>query len=83
MFHGRVQGVGFRYTTHRIAQSFDVAGYVKNLPDRTVEMIVKGKSDTLDSFLGRIQETFAENISSVDVQPNSTNTLPSSFVIER
>ena len=51
LFSGRVQGVGFRYTTHSIAQSFDVVGYVMNLPDGRVQMNVQGKDDELDRFI--------------------------------
>ncbi|MEE3179555.1 MAG: acylphosphatase [Verrucomicrobiota bacterium] len=36
IFSGRVQGVGFRYTTREIATGFDVVGAVRNLPDGTV-----------------------------------------------
>jgi hypothetical protein len=33
LYEGNVQGVGFRFTTNRVAGRFDVAGYVRNLPD--------------------------------------------------
>ena len=36
-YTGRVQGVGFRYSTKRIASGYDVTGSVKNLPDGRVE----------------------------------------------
>ena len=42
LFTGHVQGVGFRYTAHNIASRHDVRGYVRNLPDGRVEMIVEG-----------------------------------------
>ena len=42
IFKGQVQGVGFRYTTHRVAGRYDVTGFVRNLPDGTVEMLVQG-----------------------------------------
>ncbi|MHC4288506.1 MAG: acylphosphatase, partial [Planctomycetota bacterium] len=37
IFKGRVQGVGFRYTTQRAASRYELTGYVRNLPDGTVE----------------------------------------------
>ena len=40
IFSGRVQGVGFRYTSNQIAWRFDVTGWVKNLPDGSVQMVV-------------------------------------------
>jgi acylphosphatase len=55
-YSGRVQGVGFRMTTQFIARGFEVAGYVKNLPDGRVEMVAEGKPAELDRFLDAIDE---------------------------
>lgn len=66
IFRGSVQGVGFRYTTHRIAQPFDVAGYVKNLRDGTVEVVVVGEPATIDSFLAAVESHFSANIVGID-----------------
>lgn len=57
-YSGRVQGVGFRYTTRRIAAGFDVAGYVRNLPDGRVELVAEGNTDQLDRFLGKVRARF-------------------------
>lgn len=50
-FTGRVQGVGFRATTVRVASDHDVAGYVRNMPDGSVECVVEGSTAALQSFL--------------------------------
>ena len=42
IFHGRVQGVGFRYQAVYAARSFNLTGWVENLPDGAVEMEVQG-----------------------------------------
>ena len=42
IFHGRVQGVGFRYQAMFAARNFDLTGWVENLPDGSVEMEVQG-----------------------------------------
>ncbi len=53
--HGRVQGVGFRYFTERIAEAFDVTGYVRNAEDGSVEIVASGKPENLLSFREQIE----------------------------
>ena len=54
-FAGRVQGVGFRYTARAIAARFNVRGFVENLNDGRVLLVVEGTSDTLDGFTSAVQ----------------------------
>lgn len=54
-FRGRVQGVGFRWTVQRIANHFEVVGYVKNLPDGRVQLVAEGAADELDRFVLAIE----------------------------
>ena len=56
-FHGRVQGVGFRYTTLQVAKGFDVSGWVRNLPDGRVELQCEGEPGEIDAFIRAIEET--------------------------
>lgn len=42
IFSGRVQGVFFRANTERKAVELGVYGWVKNLPDRSVEAVFEG-----------------------------------------
>lgn len=57
-YAGRVQGVGFRYSTKRVAAGFDVTGWVKNLPDGRVEMFAQAfEAEELDAFLTDIQQS--------------------------
>ena len=58
-FAGRVQGVGFRYTTCRVAGRFAVTGFVKNLPDGRVELVAEGDREELDRFLAAVQQEMA------------------------
>jgi len=60
--YGRVQGVGFRYTTSRIAKQYSVSGYVKNCSDGTVEIVVCGTNHSSNQFLNDVRSTFASNI---------------------
>lgn len=43
VFHGRVQGVGFRYTAKHLADSLGLTGWVRNEYDGTVQMEVQGR----------------------------------------
>lgn len=56
-YEGRVQGVGFRYTTRNIAKGFDVTGWVRNLPDGRVELHTSGDAEEVDAFLTAIEES--------------------------
>jgi len=53
-YQGHVQGVGFRYTTHRIAANFDVTGYVKNLTDGRVEVVIEGQAKEIKAFMDEL-----------------------------
>ncbi len=48
---GGVQGVGFRYSTLNEAKKPGLTGYVKNLPDGSVEIEAEGSKDQLDAFV--------------------------------
>ena len=68
LFHGRVQGVGFRYTTASIARRHPVVGFVRNLPDGSVELVAEAEPKALDQFLADIASEFAGNIRQQDVR---------------
>lgn len=57
LFEGRVQGVGFRYSTKQIAKGFDVVGTVKNLDDGRVELIIMGEGGELDEFIEEMHDS--------------------------
>lgn len=54
--HGRVQGVFFRDTTRRQAASRNIAGWVRNLPDGTVEAVFEGDPDAVEALLAFCRE---------------------------
>ena len=67
IFSGRVQGVGFRYSTGVIAKGFKIAGYVCNQNDGTVEVVVDGEGPEVDRFIGEIQEKMGSLIKDVRI----------------
>lgn len=69
VFTGRVQGVGFRYTTNSIARRYPIGGFVRNQPDGTVEVIVQGETAAINAFLADIAHHFRGNISHTDRTP--------------
>ncbi|BAM47425.1 acylphosphatase [Amphibacillus xylanus] len=52
---GRVQGVGFRFTTLQLADKYGITGWVRNLPDSTVEIEAEGKAEQLYQFIDQIK----------------------------
>ena len=56
-YSGRVQGVGFRYTTKNVAMGYEVTGTVRNLPDGRVELVAEGLKDELEAFQQGIRES--------------------------
>lgn len=73
LFHGRVQGVGFRYAVKDLARSFDVCGWVKNLADGSVELQVMGQKAEVDSL---IQEISAESSVAHHIKSVVTESIP-------
>ncbi len=51
---GEVQGVGFRAWTRDVAEELDVAGWVRNRPDGTVEAHLEGSGDALSRMIDRL-----------------------------
>ena len=49
--YGRVQGVGFRYTTQNEAQRLGLTGYAKNMDDGSVEVVACGESDRVEQLM--------------------------------
>lgn len=50
--YGKVQGVGFRYYTHKKANELGILGFVKNMPDGSVYIEAEGDPVKLEQFIG-------------------------------
>ena len=49
--HGRVQGVGFRYSVGRVAATRSVAGWARNRCDGTLEAVFEGEPEAVDALV--------------------------------
>lgn len=49
---GRVQGVGFRYSTLKMARALNLKGYVKNMTDGSVFIVAQGTPDAVGKLIG-------------------------------
>ena len=83
LVEGRVQGVGFRYFVSRVAHSFGVLGWVKNLKNGIVEIRAQGDEEVLTRFKAEIRSgspfAIVENIREDDIQIETYE----NFFIER
>lgn len=50
LISGEVQGVGYRYFAQRSSAKHQVRGYVKNLEDGRVEVLVEGNAKAVEEF---------------------------------
>lgn len=64
-YFGTVQGVGFRRRTERLAAGWAVTGYVRNLDDGSVELVVEGADAEVRLFLAQVRERLSAEIERV------------------
>jgi acylphosphatase len=81
-YNGRVQGVGFRYTACRVANQFDVTGYVKNLADGSVEVVAESHAGEVDGFLKDLQREMGTHIRTATSHEGSSTSEWSDFHVE-
>lgn len=65
-FSGHVQGVGFRYTVKNIALRHDVLGYVRNLPDGRVELVMEGPETEMEELVNEVCDRMTGYVKKVD-----------------
>jgi acylphosphatase len=56
LVRGRVQGVGFRWFVEREAHILQIAGWVRNNHDGSVEVLAMGTREQLAGLRSRLQE---------------------------
>lgn len=71
--HGRVQGVGFRWWTERVATDLGLGGHVRNLPNGSVEVHVAGAAEEVETFESALSDgppaARVERIEEIDPDP--------------
>ena len=72
-YKGAVQGVGFRYTTMRVAGGYAVTGFVRNLPDGRVDVVVEGEAKEIEAFLADLADSMQGYIrdTQIDDEPQT------------
>ena len=80
---GRVQGVSFRYFTEQAASFLKLAGWVRNLPDGTVEIQFRATGEEAARFREQVRRgPRLSRVDAVDEQELSADTaLPEKFEI--
>jgi len=82
-YSGWVQGVGFRATVAEIAGRFPVTGWVKNLADGRVQLLVEGPEDAVQKFLAAVRMHWKRNIEKETVSEETPTGKYRSFSIQR
>ena len=65
-FTGRVQGVGFRYTVQNLALQYNVRGFVRNMADGRVELVMEGPEGEMNHLVDDISQKMNGYIKRVD-----------------
>jgi acylphosphatase len=68
-YTGHVQGVGFRATAAHFAKRFSVTGWVRNLHNGQVELLVEGPDAEVHCYLSMVRDYFEDQIHDQDTEP--------------
>jgi acylphosphatase len=72
--HGHVQGVFFRDSARRVALRHDIAGWVRNNQDGTVEAVLEGEPEAVERALQFYREgprgARVDEVEVVEEEPN-------------
>jgi acylphosphatase len=82
--HGRVQGVGYRATTMDEARRLNLAGWVRNRIDGSVEVLAEGSAAKLALFLAYLnQGPWGARVTSVVEDWSEAQGAPMPFQFKR
>lgn len=66
VFHGYVQGVGFRYTASCSARRYGISGWVRNCDDGSVEMEAEGRPADIAALVYALEQIRWGQVDSID-----------------
>ncbi len=67
---GRVQGVWFRRYTQQVANELGIGGYVRNLPDGSVEVVASVPDEVWEEFLAALRKgPPLARVDEIDIEP--------------
>lgn len=66
IFHGEVQGVGFRWNAMHIAQKYGISGWARNLWDGTVELEAEGTPLDIAALVEELKAARWVDVSQID-----------------
>ena len=73
LVRGRVQGVGFRWYVEREAHTLGIAGWVRNNPDSSVEVLAIGTTAQLNALQSKLRQgpraARVDNVEEFEAQP--------------
>ena len=82
-YAGEVQGVGFRATAVEIARDYPVTGWVKNLADGRVQLLVEGPEEAVKRFLLAVRKRWPKNITKEQTEEKQPTGMYRTFSIMR
>ncbi|ADU96326.1 acylphosphatase [Thermovibrio ammonificans] len=79
---GRVQGVGYRAFTRKVARELGLVGFVRNLPDGRVEVYAEGEEEKLQELLRHLKKgPYFARVDSIEVTTTEPRGGYEEFVI--
>lgn len=82
-FTGNVQGVGFRYSTQEDFCDLPLSGFVRNLKDGRVELLIQGEASAVEAGLEKIRARWGSNIQSEELHEEKLGPLPPAFYVHK
>ena len=85
--HGIVQGVGYRAFVKNLADKYRIEGYVQNMEDGSVEILILGDDNLVEKFINSINIYTDYGIQVYNIEelplPDNIDKFKDTFIIKR